>query len=331
MTFSLPKVSVIIPAYNRAHLIGAAIESVLQQEFQDFEVVIIDDGSQDHTAEVVKQFSDERLRYFYQDHHGISAAMNAGLRQARGKYIARLDSDDLWLPHMLARLVPVLEARPEIGLVYSRAQAMDEQGHLLGEIRGLPEWFPGDSFGSMLYGDVTCNISLLARTVCFERAGYFDETMVVNEDWDMYLRIARHYRFAFVDQVVACFRYHSGNITNTGAVQHLNSRAQVLDKIFSQPDLPAAALQLKRQAYFNVYTWVGTCWLSQKSYRQAARNFHRALYTCRYSPVALLKLTWGILVGWFLWKHGWGRALSEAVQRIKQQWQQRQQWQRWSK
>src|SRR5882724_2062331 len=125
-----PKVSVIIPTYNRAHYLGTAVNSVLSQTFSDFELIVVDDGSTDDTMRLVERFHDSRLRYIYQQHRGISAAMNAGIRAARGGYIARLDSDDIWLPDMLEVEVGVLDARPEIGLVYAKAQGMDKNCNL---------------------------------------------------------------------------------------------------------------------------------------------------------------------------------------------------------
>src|ERR1700733_15378431 len=108
---STPKVSVIVPTWNRVSLLGTAIESVLAQTFRDLEVVIVDDGSVDATESLVRrhQQTDERIRYVRQEHRGISAAMNAGIRESRGRYIARLDSDDQWLPDLLETEVAILD------------------------------------------------------------------------------------------------------------------------------------------------------------------------------------------------------------------------------
>ena len=113
---------------------------------------------------------------------GIGAALNAGIRASRGTYLARLDSDDVWLPCMLQVALDVLESNAEVGLVYGRAQAMDAAGCPSNEFRGYPLWFPDDAFRSMLYGDVTCNIALVVRRKCLEDVGLFDESFVVHED-----------------------------------------------------------------------------------------------------------------------------------------------------
>ena len=110
-------VSIIIPAYNQAHYLGAAIASALGQSYGDVEVIVVDDGSTDKTREVVEQIGDPRLRYVYQENQGLSAARNTGIRHACGTYLSYLDSDDLFLPEKVALLLAVMEERPEVGLV----------------------------------------------------------------------------------------------------------------------------------------------------------------------------------------------------------------------
>jgi len=125
-----PTVSVIISTYNRAHLIGRAIQSVLNQTYQDFEVIVVDDGSTDNTEEIVKSFNDPRIRYIrHEKNKGAAAARNTGIKAARGKYIAFQDSDDEWLPEKLEKQMKVFEnAPPEAGVVYTDMQRINEDG-----------------------------------------------------------------------------------------------------------------------------------------------------------------------------------------------------------
>src|SRR5512139_2675174 len=118
-------VTVLIPTFNRTRYVGHAIRSVLQQTRRDLELLVLDDGSTDDTEAVVRAVSDARVRYVRCPHRGISATLNTGIGLARGPYIARLDSDDEWLPELLATETAVLDADPDVGLVYGRAQAMD--------------------------------------------------------------------------------------------------------------------------------------------------------------------------------------------------------------
>ena len=123
-----PKVTVVIPTFNRAHYLAEAIQSVLNQTVADYELIVVDDGSTDETSAVLAGFKDPRLCVFRQEHRGISAAMNAGLRAARGEYIARLDSDDVWFADLLEQETAVLDSHPDVGVVYARAQAMSANG-----------------------------------------------------------------------------------------------------------------------------------------------------------------------------------------------------------
>ena len=276
----IPAVTVVIPTYDRARYLGEAIRSVLDQVFTDFEVIVVDDGSADDTAGMVHAIRDARLQYLRRPHRGIGAALNAGLRGARGRYVARLDSDDVWLPEMLETLVPVLDARPEVGVAYARGQAMDQQGRRLPQLQGLPERFPGESLRSLLYDDCTCNVALLARRVCFDRVGGYDEALIANEDWDMWLRVARYWRFAFVDRVLARIRWHDGNLTAPTSPQFaavLAARAAPLDKLFRDPGPPAVIRAMQSAAYANVHLFRGLRWLQARAFRNAGREFGLAL------------------------------------------------------
>lgn len=307
---SSPLVTVIIPTYNRAGLLPEAIESVLNQECDDFELLIIDDGSKDDTRQVVAGIVDPRIRYVYQANQGISMAMNAGLSRARGKYIARLDSDDLWLPCMLHDLVDVLESKPGYGLAYARTQTMDATGKLLDEFRGIPLWYPGDAFASMLYGDVTCNTSIVVRRECINTAGVYDPSLKVHEDWDMWVRVARVCPFFFLDKVVARYRYHSQNITgkNSGKyIKNIDERIRVLEKAFADENLPASALEVKPLAFANAYIWMGVDWWERRFYRAALNRFWKAWQVRRYSIVALFEIGWGVIARAWLWKTAWGQ------------------------
>jgi glycosyltransferase involved in cell wall biosynthesis len=123
----MARISVIIPAFNRAHLIGETIESVLAQTFREFELIVVDDGSTDRTAEVVRSY-DGPIRYRFQPNQGRSSARNAGYAASRGEYICFLDSDDVLAPQMLERLAGMLDARDELGFVYCDSQFVDQSG-----------------------------------------------------------------------------------------------------------------------------------------------------------------------------------------------------------
>jgi glycosyltransferase involved in cell wall biosynthesis len=312
------KVSVILPTYNRAHLLPVAVESVLSQDFRDFELMVVDDGSTDATQEVLRGYSDPRIRTFTQENRGIGGALNAGIQAARGSLIARIDSDDRWLPELLSVEVPILEKQPDAGVVYARAQAMDEGGRPLPQMLGAPLKFPGDPFKSFVYGDFGCAITALIRRDCLERAGLFDESLVGNEDWELWIRLSRFTRFVFIDRVLAHFRMHPGR-TTAGASKRFaaitEGRVQVLEGVFSQSDLPASVLAIREQAFRNAHMDAALRWLSVKESRKARAHFLQAIRLSGNPLGTSLRIAYLILVYRYLSKHTWGIRLVEGLVR----------------
>ena len=312
-----PTVSVIMPAYNRAHLVGQSIQSVLDQTFRDFELIVVDDGSTDDTEQTVGQFSDSRIRYIYQDHKGIGAARNTGLRKAQGRYLAFLDSDDVWLPNLLEVEVPILEEHPAIGVVYAKAQAMDKYGKPMSQFRGAPQKYPGDAFKSALYGDFLSIQAILVRRECCDRAGPFDETLVAREDWDMWIRIARYYRLVHVDKVLARFRRHDDQRTGANSeyfAEVAESGLRVLSKVFSDTNLPKDASQIKALAYRNAYLETALCWLNVGAWKRSARYFWTAVQVSPEPLATFLRIGWLILLHKVFIRTHWGsRAIDKLI------------------
>jgi len=211
---------------------------------------------------------------------------------------------------MLETLVPVLESRADMGVVYARGQAMDERGHRLPNLQGLPERFPGDSLRSLVYEDGTCNVALLARRECFERAGYYDEDLVASEDWDMWLRVARHYRFAFVDKVVVAVRWHDGNLTGPTSprfAEVLGARTAPLDKLFRDPDLPPRVRAMRAAAYANVHLFRGQRWLQAGELGRAFRSLGAAVRTSEDRLTMITRIVWFVLAAPLLGRSASGR------------------------
>jgi len=315
-----PRISVLIPSYNRANLLPDAIQSVLAQTRPDFEILLIDDGSTDNTREVVATFQDERIRYTYRDNGGISAALNTGLNLARGEYVCRLDSDDCWLPTILEKHTAILDEHPDYGVVYSKARAMTPDGKPKTQILGAPAHFPGNSFKSMLYGDFGCAIATTVRMECYQRVNGYDENLKVNVDWDMWIRLARHYEFYFLDDVLANFRSHPGRSTASSLFNDVVlSRLTPLDKAFSEPDLPEEILTVKPLAYRNAHMDIGMKWLGVKEYKQARHHFGEAIRISRHPLQTALRVIWLILYYRFFSKHSWGVNMTTRLVRWRNQ------------
>ncbi len=216
-----PIVSVIIPTYNQANFIDKAIESVLQQTYQDFEIIVINDGSTDNTEEIIRGFEDKRVKYIkkYKKNRGISIARNIGIKVARGKYIALLDSDDEWLPEKLDKQIKILQdGSPELGVVYSNLCYIDKKGKNMNKLRNPKK--EGYIYKDLLGGNyVGTPSTLLIRKECFNRVGLFDDLLNSQEDWDMWIRIAKYYRFALIKIPLVKYRLHSNQLSKNLGVK----------------------------------------------------------------------------------------------------------------
>jgi glycosyltransferase involved in cell wall biosynthesis len=286
-----PAVSVLLPTRDRASRVGVSIESVLKQSFEDFELILIDDGSRDNTGEVAGRFRDPRMRILTQDRLGLSRALNAGLAVARGRYVAQIDSDDAWLPHLLETQVAVLEAEPDAGLVYARAAVVDQNGQPTEEVWGGPLRWPDDPLASLLYNDPVCNITALKRRECIDRVGPFDVSLDRSNDWDLHIRIAHDFGVRFNDAVLAHIGRYGDNLTFE-LDEVLETRVRVLDKLFAQPDLPAAVQDMRPLAYSNLHAEHGIYHWSGGRYGTALRRFGTALALSDTRTRALARIAW---------------------------------------
>jgi len=215
----MPRVSVIVPAYNAARYLRAAIESVRSQTYDDWELIIIDDGSTDDTRLVAQSYAavlGMKLRYVYQPNRGLPAARNTGIRQARGEFIAILDADDVWLPARLERGVALIDRSPRIGLVHSRIARIDANGAVICVPVFPPKRYLSGKIAIHILtrrGGMACP-TVLFRKRCLDISGFFDEAMGATEDRDLWFRIAEHFEVAFVDEVLAYSRVTPGSMSS---------------------------------------------------------------------------------------------------------------------
>jgi len=202
----MPTVSIIIATYNREHVLRRAIQSALAQTYHDFELIIIDDGSTDNTERLVKSFSGEKIRYIrYGENKGPAAARNTGIQSAKGAYIAFLDSDDEWMPEKLEKQMRIFEtAPPEVGLVYTGFFKMTNNKRRCRRFGGLTP-NDGDIFRNLLSGGFVLPSATLVKQECFERAGMFDKRFFPIEDWELFLRMSRHYQFKCIAEPLVIY------------------------------------------------------------------------------------------------------------------------------
>ncbi len=242
----MPTVSVIIPAYNQAHYLNLAISSVLEGSYQDFEIIVIDDGSTDNTAHVTQDFLDPRVRYFFQENRGLSSARNTGISHATGEFLTYLDSDDLFLPEKLTLLVKAINSEPRIGLIAGQAIIIDENNQPLGEIFDQP--LPSDG-SQLLLGNPLHVGSVLLRSEWQKRVGLFDQNLRSYEDWDLWLRLARiGCPMGWIAKPVSFYRFHRTQMTRDDS-QMTTATFAVLDKVYQDPNLPQTWQLMRNEAY----------------------------------------------------------------------------------
>lgn len=213
MNYHLPLVSVIIPAYNAETFISYTLDSILSQTYKNIEVLVVDDGSQDQTAEIVKLIAqrDNRVILLQQANAGVAAARNLAIKRSCGEYIAPIDADDVWYSQKLEKQVQcMLQAEPSVGLVYAWSVYINEEGLLTGGYSASP--LEGEVYTALVYSNFLGNASVpLIRRTCLEKVGYYnykfqEQNAQGCEDTDIYLRIAEHYKFRVVPEFLVGYR-----------------------------------------------------------------------------------------------------------------------------
>lgn len=218
MTHKNPKVSVCIPNYNYGRFIGQAIQSVIDQTFTDFELIIVDDASSDDSVSVIKSFSDERIK-FYQNEKNIGRVKNINkcFSLASGEYVTLLPSDDVYLPTSLEKSVEILDSNPKVGLAYSSAGTVDENGVVIREHHPFSQDYirkGEEEFKRLIFNNHIPVLTAMVRRECYTSLGVFNEAVTGSADREMWMRIClNNYDVAFIAEVLAYDRKHRGNVT----------------------------------------------------------------------------------------------------------------------
>ncbi len=228
---AMPRVSIVVPTYNRAATLRRAVDSVLKQTYQDFEVVVVDDGSTDETARVLGSVDDARVvRLRHAQNRGPGAARNTGIKSSRGEFIAFQDSDDEWLPQKLARQMSAIDRAPaDIGAVYSRFWRQDGQSRIVMP-RDFEAPLDGDIRRTLLRRNVVGTPVLMMRARCFSQAGLFDESLAMYEDWDLCLRVSRFYRFHFLEEPLAVAHRTPGSVNERPKLLRVAATKSIIQK-----------------------------------------------------------------------------------------------------
>jgi len=245
-----PKVSIILPSYNRAHLLPRAIRSVLNQDYQDWELLIWDDGSTDETRQVVATYKDERIKYYFETNHGAAYARNRAVEKASGDLLAFLDSDDEWKPEKLTLQVAALNSHPEIDVLFTDFSNIHEHDgkvhhtfvdyqHALqktvrencaGEVVLIQDGFPA----SIATDNYIALDSVMLRHEVYSRAGGFNETLLNSEDFEFWWRLALdEHGFGYIERELLT-RYKAAGSLSSNRLPGLKNHLRALDLCVEQ-------------------------------------------------------------------------------------------------
>jgi glycosyltransferase involved in cell wall biosynthesis len=248
----MPKISVIIPVYNGAKTIRQTINSVLNQTLQDFEILVINDGSTDSTLEILADLIDSRIQVFSYANSGAPVSRNRGFSLASSEYIAFLDADDLWTPDKLQSQYQALKSNPEAAVAYSWTDHINESGELLQSGRHLT--VNGDVYPELLIQNFLENGSNpLIRREAFAEVGGFDQSLLGGQDRDLYIRLATRYHFVLVPVVQVFYRMSTNSISSQ-VIRQEKQCVAVIEKAFLQA--PPSLQHLKKQSLARIYKYL---------------------------------------------------------------------------
>ncbi|MCX5901072.1 MAG: glycosyltransferase family A protein [Proteobacteria bacterium] len=263
-----PLVSVIIPTYNREKIITRAIDSVFAQTYRDFEIVVLDDGSQDNTKAVAQAYG-PKMHYFYQDNKGIAGARNAGMHQTAGDYIAFLDSDDYWLPGKLERQMALFSQHPEYGMVGCQCGSVQIDGTYREKNRpGKSGWILYDLFNKNF---IRTSSAVITRA-CLEKVGGFDESLREGEEYDYWLRIAAEFAIGFINEPLTVYVDNTDGMSTDSLTGRLH-RLKVLEKKYLKKKIP---LQMYRRRIADTCHYIGRHYIEKGSRQEGIAYLKKA-------------------------------------------------------
>jgi glycosyltransferase involved in cell wall biosynthesis len=313
-----PTVSVVIPTYNRAKYVTETIDSVLSQSYTDYEIIVVNDGSTDNTREALAPYMD-RIRYIHQKNSGVSAARNRGIKAARGKWIAFLDSDDIWVPEKLEKQIRVADCTDVI--YFHRAKwFVDNENDtvLLAKCTGVC-WPATDSKGMVLdpilsvaRAEPYMTPALLCHRSCFDRVGFFEEMLTAGEDEDWLSRASVRCKFHYLSETLVNVRYHQDQ-TGLDREASVRSLIIVFERMFKRVRaVHPAAGRVVRKRLANKLSHLANI-LSEHGKRLDAAKYAWKSYWIEPQRVQRLVKICLILAGW---KHQQEHIVSEEKQTV---------------
>lgn len=287
---ALGRVSVVIPAYNAAGTIERTISSVLNQTYPDLEILVVDDGSTDETAVLVRRMAnvDRRILLLQKPNGGLASARNYGVTHASGEFVAPLDADDLWHPHKIEKQVALMHhCGDEVGLIYTWARAIDEDDRVIGDI--TPLTLRGNVYAALIIRDFVPSGSPLIRHRCVDEVGGYDVTLAYRgatccEDFKFNLDIAERYDLDVVPEFLKGYRFRAGSMSTDIKAMLRSHELVVREARARHPELPA---KLFRWAAGHYHREFGLACLGHRQVSTGARLLLEALAE---DPVATLRV-----------------------------------------
>jgi glycosyltransferase involved in cell wall biosynthesis len=290
MTPGQPLATVFIPCYNYGHYVAECVQSVLDQTLQDFEILVINDGSTDSSADVVRGFNDPRIRYIeHPNNLGLLATLTEGFSEARGRYVTRIDADDRYRSTFLEATIAILEARPHVGLVYSDVALIDESGTILEdpwlELQSN-QWHhgadsEGDEFLTLVRQNLIPTAAVIARRDAWLRAlpfpAWFEYSSI--SDWYLNVNVTRHHPVYYLARTLGDYRFHPRNLhaqaVDVSAVERTIIR--ILDEVFAGSDRIDQKQKVKNPIYGHAYEQTGNRYFGAANNRDARRSYLQAV------------------------------------------------------
>ena len=285
------RVSVVMPCYNAQGTLKETLDSALAQSVQDFCIIAVNDGSQDQTGDILADYAQrhpEKMQIVSQVNQGQTVAKNVAIRAGQSEYIAFLDSDDLWDAEKLQKQVAVLDEHPDVGLCYTAAKQVNMRGDQVGRI-GVRAAIQGRCHDELIKGNQIVASSVMVRRSAVVQAGLYDETFRACENWDLWIRIAREWKIAYIDEPLTSYRVHPNNMSKNFE-KMMNARLRVIDKhlpgdsvdpmtkrlrtdslfqthmAFAKGHIEALRMSEARQLLFKTLLLKPTCWSGYKLY-----------------------------------------------------------------
>lgn len=268
-----PKVSVIIPAYNKVAFTVRTVESVLAQIYKHLEIIVVDDGSTDQTRNLLEPYQD-RIHYIYKKNGGASSARNMGLKVAKGKYVGFLDCDDLYLRDKISRCVEFLELNSAFGFVHTGVDLIDAHDGIVGRF-AYPKALQMHWLAPFLImGNFVSNPTVLVRKECLEAVGGFDESIFTPADWDLWLRLSERYQAGYIPASLSQYRVTDNFIFNQ---LELSQREEqfVIEKFFQRN--PHWRSRLEKKALSALHLRYAQCYFLKGDYPRLKKEFLKAI------------------------------------------------------